>query len=87
MEKARKVGRTVPNMRETTKWAKNMVKVLSSGRTAPNLMASSYQITSKGKAGTAGRIGESTRGHGGIIRWMAGDTSPGLTVAATMENT
>jgi hypothetical protein len=37
--------------------------------------------------GTAGLISESILGLGGIIRWKAGDTLPGLMVAATMENT
>jgi hypothetical protein len=45
MEKAKKIGLTVPNMRETTAWAKNMVTVFSSGPMVPSSMASSYRIT------------------------------------------
>jgi hypothetical protein len=45
MEKAKKIGLTVPNMRATTAWAKNMVKVFSSGPMVPSSMASSYRIT------------------------------------------
>ena len=45
MERAKKVGLTVLNMRETTAWAKNMVTVPSSGPTVPSSMASSHKTT------------------------------------------
>ena len=45
MEKAKKIGLTVPNMRGIIAWAKNMVTVLSSGPMVPRIMASSHRIT------------------------------------------
>ena len=87
MAKGRRPGLMELNMKVITSWAKNTVKVLSSGPTGLFIKANSNKTTLRVRASIAGRTAEAIVGPGETTRWMAGEFSLGQTAVDTKEST